>query len=228
MTDQDEWLSRIVGELREFYEPQPEPPHDAFGFYLWYVLGRRAVPVRRDAALAALRRIPAMTPDALWKAPRAKLHAAVAHVGPPEERLNAVIAGVEAFRRHRDLDHLIAGPLLSARRATRTMPALGPVGAQWMLLAVGGHAILPRHPGVGRVGLRLGVVAGPSGPAPLVQLRAARAMAAIVPRDVAALKNAVLYLSHHASVTCAIAHPHCRVCPLTTKCEAYKAAAAEN
>ena len=224
MTEQDARLSRILGELRQFYEPQPEPPHDGFGFYLWYVLGQRSVPVRRDAALAALRRIPAMTPDALWKAPRAKIHAAVAHVGPPEERLNAVVAGVEVFRRHRDLDHLIGGPILQARRAIRPLAALGRVGAQWMLLVAGGHPILPRHPGVGRIAFRLGVVPEPSCPAALLQHRAARALAGLVPRDVTYLKNAVLYLAHHAAVTCTIAHPHCRVCPLAADCEAYKAA----
>ena len=138
MTDREPRLTPIVEQLQRFYEPQPEPPRDAFGFYLWYVLGQRASPAKRDAAMAALKRIPALTPDSLWRAPRAKLQAAIAHVGPPEERLNAVMSGVEVFRYYRDIDQRVRGPILQARRATRLLESLGPVGAQWMLLATGG------------------------------------------------------------------------------------------
>jgi endonuclease III len=218
MAESELWLSPIVEELARFYEPQPEPPRDAFGFYLWYVLGQRTVPAKRDAAMAALKRIPALTPDSLWKAPRAKLQAAIAHVGPPEERLHAVISGVEVFRHYRDIDRRVRGPILQARRATRLLKPLGPVGAQWMLLAAGGHPILPRHAGVGRVAMRLGVVAPPSSDPALSQSRAARALAAMVPRDVRFLKAALFYLSHHAAVTCTVTEPHCRVCPLAVDC----------
>ena len=218
MTEPDPWLSPILDELRQFYEPQPEPPRDAFGFYLWYLLGQRAVPLRRDGALAALRRIPAMTPDSFWKAARAKIFQAIAHVGPPEERLNALMSGVEVFRRHRDIDERLHGPILQARRATRLLESLGPVGAQWMLLVAGNHPILPRHAGVGRIALRLGVVARPRGDQALSQPQAARAVAATLPRDARFLKVAILYLAHHATVTCTLTEPHCRVCPLTVDC----------
>lgn len=218
VTDRELWLSPILHELKHFYEPQPEPPRDAFGFYLWYVLGLRTVPHKRDGALAALRRIPAMTPDSLWKAPRAKVFQAIAHVGPPEERLNAVMSGVEVFRRHRDIDRRLQGPIMQARRATRLLESLGPVGAQWMLLAVGHHPVLPRHAGIGRIALRLGVVASIPCEAALEQSHAARAVAATVTRDARFLKAAVLYLAHHATVTCTLTEPHCRVCPLAVDC----------
>jgi endonuclease III len=217
VTDHNQWLSPVLNELKQFYEPQPEPPRDAFGFYLWYVLGQRTVPLKRDSALAALRRIPAMTPDSLWKAPRAKVYQAVAHVGPPEQRLNAVISGVEVFRRHRDIDERLRGSMLQARRATRLLVSLGPVGAQWMMLAAGNHPIVPRHVGVGRIALRLGVVA-PAAGVVLPQTQAARAVAATLPRDARFLKVAILYLTHHASLTCTLTEPHCRVCPLAVDC----------
>ncbi len=216
--DRDLWLSPILDELKQFYEPQPEPPRDAFGFFLWYVLGQRTVPLKRDGALAALRRIPAMTPDSLWKAARAKVFQAIAHVGPPEERLHAIMSGVEVFRRHRDIDERLHGPILQARRATRLLESLGPVGAQWMLLAAGNHPILPRHAGVGRIALRLGVVASPPADERLSQPRAARAVAATLPRDARFLKVAILYLAHHAASTCTLTEPHCRVCPLAVDC----------
>ena len=50
VTNAECWLSPIVEELKHFYEPQPEAPRDAFVFYLWYVLGQRTTPARRDAA----------------------------------------------------------------------------------------------------------------------------------------------------------------------------------
>jgi len=219
VTEAQPWVAPIVEELRRFYEPQPDPPHEAFGFYLWFVLGQRTIPLKRDAAMSALRRIPALTPDSLWKAPRAKLQAAVAHVGPPEERLHAVMSGVEVFRRYRNLDQRVRGPLLEARRATRLLVGLGQLGAQWMLLAAGNHPILPRHPGVGRVAVRLGVVPRPPQPGVAAQAYAVRAIAAMVPRDAAFLKIAVQYLSHHAAVTCIPADPHCRICPLAIDCQ---------
>jgi endonuclease III len=218
VTNTECWLSPIVEELRHFYEPQPEAPRDAFVFYLWYVLGQRTTPARRDAAMAALKRIPALTPDAVWKAPRAKLQAAIAHVGPPEERLHAVIAGVEVFRRYREIERAVRGPILQARRSTRLLRVLGPVGAQWMLLAAGDHPILPRHAGVGRIAMRLGVVPPPCCDGARAPWRAARVVAATVPRDVRFLKPAILYLSHHAAATCTVAEPHCRVCPLAVDC----------
>ena len=218
VTSAEPWLTPIVEELKRFYEPQPEAPRDAFVFYVWYVLGQRTTPARRDAAMAALKRIPALTPDSLWKAPRAKLQAAIAHVGPPEERLNAVMSGAEVFRRHRDIDQRLHGSILEARRATRLLDALGPVGAQWMLLAVGNHPLLPRHAGVGRIALRLGVVVpGPDDQA-LSQPHAARTVAATLPRDARFLKAAILYLAHHAAATCTLTEPHCRVCPLAVDC----------
>lgn len=226
VSDPTVWLSPIVEELRTFYEPQADPPHDAFGFYLWYVLGQRTVPMKRDGALAALKRIPAMTPDSLWKAPRAKVFQAIAHVGPPEERLHAIMSGVEVFRRWRDLEERLRGPILEARRATRLLASLGRVGAQWMILAAGDHPILPRHAGVGRIALRLGVVPPTRCDPALAQSRAARAVAATLPRDAHFLKSAILYLTHHAAVTCTLAEPHCRVCPLAIDCSYAKTDAA--
>ncbi len=211
-------IESIVEDVRRFYEPQPEPPRDAFGFFLWYVLGQRATPMRRDAAMAALKRIPALTPDAVWKAPRAKLHAAVAHAGPPEERLHAVMSGVEIFRHHRDIDQRLHGALRDARRATRLLGPLDPVGAQWMLLVAGDHPVVPRHAGVGRLMLRLGLASRPIDDGPLPHVAIVRDLAAAAPRDARFLRTAMQYLVYHVAVTCTLTEPHCRVCPLASGC----------
>lgn len=218
--ESESWLAPILDQLKRFYEPQPEAPHDAFAFYVWYVLGERATPARRDAAMAALKRIPALTPDSMWKAARAKLHDAISHAGPPEERTHALMAGVEVFRHYRDLDERLRGPLVQARRAARPLTALGCVGAQWMLLAAGAHPIMPRHAGIGRIAIRLGVVPAPSCDPMRAPARAARAVACLLPRDVPFLNAATLYLTHHAGATCTLADPHCRVCPLAVDCPA--------
>jgi endonuclease III len=201
--------------LRAFYGPLPEPPRDAFGFYAWYVLGARTTPARRDAAVAALKHIPAFTPDSVWKAPRAKLQAAVALAGPFEERMRALLAGAEVFRYHRDLEDRVRGSLRDARRAVRRLEPLDRAGAHWMLLAVGDHPIVPRHPGVARVLERLDVV--PAASDTRAERLAARALSplAAVP---SALKPTFPYLVHHATVTCTSSDPHCRVCPLAAGC----------
>jgi endonuclease III len=221
----DAWLASTLDDLKRFYGPQPEAPHDAFAFYVWHVLGQRTTPARRDAALAALKRIPALTPDSVWRAARAKLHDAVAHAGPPDERLHALMAGVEVFRHDRELDDRLRGPMLSARRATQRLERpLGQVGAQWLLLAAGRHPVLPRDRGLGRIAIRLGVVPPAAADAPGAQMRAVRAVAAMLPRDAPLLEMAMLYLSHHANVTCTAADPHCRICPLADTCATVHAA----
>ena len=109
---------------------------------------------------------------------------------------------------------------MQARRATTLLTALGPVGAQWMLLSAGGHPILPRHAGIGRIAMRLGVVPAASRDPALAQSRVVRRIAATLPRDAPFLNAATLYLSHHASVTCTLGDPHCRICPLAVDCPA--------
>ena len=106
----------ILDRLERFYGPLPQPPSDPFALYVWEVLGVHTTAPRRDAAMGALRRLPALTPDSMGRAPRAKLEGAVALSGPyREERLRALAAGVEAFKRHRDLADQLRGDFASAR-----------------------------------------------------------------------------------------------------------------
>ena len=85
--------------------PLPQPPSDPFALYVWEVIEpSHDEDTRRDAAMNALRRIPALTPDTLGRAPRAKLEKAAAHAGPyRDERIRALTAGADVFRRNRDL-----------------------------------------------------------------------------------------------------------------------------
>jgi hypothetical protein len=55
----------LLDRLRTFYGALPSPPSDPFALYVWEVLSVGTTPARRDAAFNALRRVPALTPDAV-------------------------------------------------------------------------------------------------------------------------------------------------------------------
>src|SRR5829696_3468666 len=146
-----------VVELQRFYGILPMPPGDPFALFAWEVLALKTWPAGRDAAFAALRRAHILTPDAVVRAPRAALEAAVAAAGPSRElRLDALRAGAEIFRRNRTLPAAIRGPLSGARRSVRLLAQLDAAGAHRMLLFAGEHPIVPADPRVLRVAARLG------------------------------------------------------------------------
>lgn len=214
-------LPAMLDALERFYGMLPAPPPDAFALYVWMVLSLQTTPQRRDAALAALRQIPAMTPDSLARAPRGKLEAAIAHARTRrEERLRALIAGAVAFRRDPELPRALRGPLGAARAALERLPHLAPADREWLLLFAGDHPMLPDDPDVLRVLARLdypGREAAPSDP----QTDDVRAeVAHALGHDLGALRRAVTYLSHHGRATCTLGDPHCGVCPLLVRCPA--------
>ena len=136
-------LEDLVGALQKFYGALPRPPRDPFTLFVWEVLAVHSTPRKRDAALAALKRIPALTPDSMWRAPQKKLEESVKLAGPyTENRLQALRTGVEIFRRSPGLAGTIRGPLTAARRAIKPLPQLGEAGAHRMLLFAADHAVL--------------------------------------------------------------------------------------
>ena len=194
-----------MDRLERFYGSLPQPPDDPFALYVWEVLGVHTTSTRRDAALAALRRIPALTPDSLGRVARAKLEKAVALAGPyREERLRALAAGVDVFRRHRDLPARLRSDMHVAMKALSLFPHLSGVSGQWLLLFGGRHPILPDDVHLRRVVSRLGTDAD----------AAVREIGEVL----TALQRAALYLSHHGRVTCTESDPLCRVCPLRADC----------
>ena len=210
-------LWRQLAELQRFYGLLPMPPNDPFALFAWEVLGKSALPSGRDAAMTALRRAHVLTPDAVIRAPRATLAAAVAPAGSSAElRLDALRAGAEVFRRHRTLTALIrGGRLVTARRSLKRLGQLDGAGAHRMLLFAGGRAIVPVDARVQRVALRLGYGGTDKAPA---GRSVRRALGSLLGGDVDACRRAFVYLSHHASLTCTERDPHCRVCPLAPEC----------
>ena len=211
-------LERLLAALQKFYGALPMPPRDPFTLFVWEVLSVHSTPRKRDAALAALKRIPALTPDAMWRAPQKKLEESVKLAGPySENRLTALRSGVDVFRRSPKLPAVIRGPLLAARRALKPLPQLGETGAHRMLLLAADQQILPVDARVSRVGRRLGY--GEPSEEFRKQARSVQdALTRELPPSVDAFRRAFLYLSHHGAATCTEADPHCPVCPVLQDC----------
>src|SRR5437763_4046383 len=113
-------LETLIDALQRFYGALPSPPRDPFALFVWEVLSVHSTPAKRDASLGALKRIRALTPDAMWRAPQKKLEDSVRLAGPyTEQRLAALRTGVDLFRRSPQLANVIRGPLPAARRALK-------------------------------------------------------------------------------------------------------------
>ena len=198
-------MLEVMDRLERFYGPLLPPPGDPFAFYVWEVLGVRTTPARREAAMGALRRIPALTPDSLGNAPRGTVEKAIALAGPHrEERLRALTSGVDVFKRHRDLPGTLRGDIDAAQEALALLPHLTATSGQWLLLFAGGHPLVPDDPCLRRVLTRLQFDAS----------AATEQLGGVL----TAMQRATLYLSHHARATCVEADPLCHICPLRSEC----------
>jgi endonuclease III len=234
--------------LRDFYGLLPRPPADPFQFFLWEILSTDALPARRDLAWHSLRRIPALTPDAVFRTPVKALVETLDLIGPHrDERLDRIRQTTGVFKRHREAlgeERLRTGGLLRARRALRGLAHLPRETLDLALLYVAGYAVLPLDDATARVVARLEGTAIPtsegaegftlerarsilrlagarSGQADGLRRqrrRARKVLAAALPRDVDAYREAVVYLRHHAHHTCSAIGPHCGVCPLLSDC----------
>lgn len=198
-------MLEVMDRLERFYGPLPQPPSEPFALYVWEVLGVHTTAARRDAAMSTLRRIPALTPDSMGRAPRAKLESAVALSGPyREERLRALVAGVDVFKRHRDLADQLRGDATATRDALALLPYLTTISGQRLLLFAGHHPLLPDDPHLQRVLARLQT--------------ASDAVSRELGGVLTAVQRATLYLSHHGRSTCLESDPLCHVCPLRSEC----------
>jgi endonuclease III len=224
-------LSALIDRLRRFYGALPVPPSQPFALYVWEVLSRNTTPARRDSAFAALKRLRTLTPDALGRVPQAKLESAIAHAGTmKDERIRALRAGAQLFRKNPDLDDALAGPLPIARRAVRLLPDLGRTASARFLLFAAGHPIVALDEHGLRVARRLGFARGGRttlttedenlGPPPIrTQRHVRRVLTLEVAADLNAARQTSLYLIHHGLTTCTAVAPHCAICPLALDCE---------
>jgi endonuclease III len=212
-------LDSLVGKLQKQYGVLPEPPSDAFILFVWEILSNHSTPKKRDAALHALGRHGALTPESMWRASSSKLAASVALAGPYRaQRLLSLRKGVDVFRRNSSLPSLVKGPVPAAMKALKALPKMtGDSGAYRMLLFAGDHAVLPVDAKVARVATRLGYgeqVADFAKTARSVRHAAATELSS----SIDAYRAAYVYLDYHGAATCTESDPHCTDCPLLTDC----------
>jgi len=208
-------MDGLLAPLRAFYGPLAPPPRELFAFFVWDVVSARTLPARRDLAWQAIKRLPALTPDAMFRASKADLEQALAPVGAVEQRIEQLKNGSGHFRRHRDLAQRVSGPLPGAVRALADVPHLSPPARVRALLFAGGHALAPVDDGVARV---LGRVRGVTGPKARVRRETRRWLFQACRGDRDLLGDAVVLLAHHAGQACPDQAPHCTVCPLAPDC----------
>ena len=207
----------MVRTLREFYGLQPQPPSDLFQFLVWEVLSERALPARRDLAWQALRRIPALTPDAMFRAPARDLLEAIGLAGPHrEEKVERLRGIIGEFKRHRDLldQHRLqhVGTLRAGRALARLEHVHPSVRARAHLFVLGAN-VLPLDDEIMRVVGRLMDTPGTHN-----RPATRRWLLHRLIEEAAELRDAVVYLRHHAQQTCVTVAPHCGVCPLRDRC----------
>jgi endonuclease III len=212
-------LQRLVGELKTFYGALPAPPSDAFTLFVWEILSGHTTPRRREAAVAALKRHRALTPDGIWNVAQKTLAASVALAGPyTAQRILALRKGVDVFRRHPDLPATISGPLPAAMRALKALPRMtGDSNAYRMLLFAGNQPVLPVDAKVSRVATRLGYgdrTTNFSKTAKTIR----QAVSAELPESLEAYRSTYMYFDHHGATTCRETDPHCDDCPLKSDC----------
>lgn len=209
-------MRAALDALATFYGPQAPPPRDLFGFVVWEILSVRTLPSRRDIAWLALRRLPALTPDAMFMASKADLQAALSMLPARDERIDELRSASGHLRRHRGLEAEVAGRLARAVRALAAVPGLTPAGRGRALLFPGGHAVAPADEGVVRVVARLH---GIDAQHPAARHRLSRRrLCADCDGDLHLLREAAVLVGHHAAHACAPAAPHCGVCPLARRC----------
>lgn len=219
-------MHEALAALRAFYGPLALPPRDLFAFVVWEVVSSRTLPARRDMAWTALKRLPALTPDAMFRASKAELEAALEMAGAREERIDHLRGVSGHFRRHRELSQIVAGPLAGAVRALARVPHLTRGARTRALLFCGGHVAAGVDDGVTRVVVRLRGLASPN---PAAGRRLARARVRLESGGgLERVIDAAVVLGYHAQHACAEHAPHCHVCPLRADCRYALAGPAED
>jgi endonuclease III len=218
-------LEHLLAKLQKHYGPLPEPPADAFVLLVWEALSWHSTPEKRDAALKALERLRALTPDAMGRAPRAKLDAIVAAAGPYTlQRIQALRRVVETFRERPDLPAILKGPMPAALKSLKGLTQMGgDSGAYRMLLFAGDHPVLPVNASVERTARRLGYGEGVARDFKQSAKIVRDAVAPELPATSAAYRTAYVYLAHHGATICKQADPDCPICPVKAECPGRKA-----
>ncbi len=215
-------LAESVRRLGRHYGAARWPgPIDPFELLIWEYVAYLTDDADRAAAFAALGKRVGLDPSALSAASPAILGAVCRSGGAIAWRLRAERIHDVAVRVRDEfggtLAPLLRLPYSEARRILKTFPAIGPPGADRILLLTGAHRTLALDSNALRVLLRLGYgVQHESYAASYAS--AQKAAMTELPLTIPALRKASLLLRRHGQELCRRTDPRCPSCPLREVC----------
>jgi endonuclease III len=211
-------LSRLERHYGRVLSLAPAHP---FELLIWEYVAYLTDDADRAAAFLMLKKRVGTDPTALAEASPAVLEAICRAGGAIAFNLRAQrIHDVAVRVRDRfkaSLDSVLRLPYPEARRILKTFPAIGPPGADKILLLTGAHKILALDSNALRVLLRLGY--GDERKSYSASYASAqKAALEELPRSVRALQKASLLLRRHGQELCRRTDPRCPICPLRDHC----------
>jgi endonuclease III len=212
-------IGRAVEALRKHYgRPAPHPTANPFELVLLENIAYLAAAPRRREAFEELARTIGTTPEAILAATRQRLERITAR-GILKRTFAAKLrecARIAVDEFDGDLEAVVSGPLVAAKRALRTFPGIGEPGAEKILLFSGRQALLAPDSNGLRVLARLGLLREEKSYARTYA--ASRSIANDLPAEPSRMQEAHLLLKQHGQTLCKRRAPRCDACPLARGC----------
>ncbi len=212
-------LTRAVARLAELHgDVAPPPGRDPFEAIVWEIAAYLVDDERRNAVHAALRARIGVTPEAIAKAKKPAIAAAIAAGGMrPEDRVEKLKKAAALALELGPLGDVSRRPLKEAVKLLRRFPSIGEPGAEKLALFFGDHPLLALDSNGLRVLLRLGY--GEEATSYATSYKSAQKAAMNeLPADPGALKQAHLLLREHGKTICRRSTPRCEACPVKKTC----------
>ena len=216
-------LRHVLDDLKRFYGPAGEPTVTRpFEQVLWENVAYLVDDERRTRAFTWLKQRIGTSPEAILTSPHATLLGVTGHGILAETFAAKLRAAAAVALELGDLDAIVRGPLLKARRALRRFPGIAGPGADKILLFSHAHAVPALESNGCRVLQRLGLIAS-IGAYAQIQRAGTELIASELGLDFGRLVAAYLLLRQHGQELCRRSRPLCEGCPLRDRCAYYAA-----
>jgi endonuclease III len=213
-------LARVLDALEKLHGAVRVPrAADAYDLVVRVQCGYPASEIACERGYAALASTVGTSPEALLRAPKAKLVAALRAGGIVPELRAARLKEIAkaAVKLGGDLGAMLRQPLAAARRALKKLPTIGDPGADRILLLTRTAPIAAVPSNATQVPLRLGF--GEEGGNYAAGYRSAQtALDAALPATFDARIRAHALLKQHGEQICKRSRPLCERCPVTSEC----------